>query len=169
MCYVNPRPVDDEIVDIYSTDYGGTREKIFSSDELMRRDRFMELIARWIDDRIDISSSPGKVLDIGCSEGSLLVALQKRAWDVWGVEPTPHFAEVARQRCGEHIKTGYLEQAGLPYGYFDMITIAQTLEHMPDPMSTLQIIRKLLKDDGVLYIDVPNVLKPKHAKCFAFL
>jgi SAM-dependent methyltransferase len=40
---------------------------------------------------------------------------------------------------------------------FDFIIMAHVLEHFIDPSKAIQIVRKLLKDDGILYIEVPSL------------
>ena len=153
-------------MELYATTYAGTRSYQVSERELRARDNFLERRVQWIDQKLNLSRQPGRVLDIGCSLGSLLKAFQKRGWDAYGIEPTPHYAEIARKRCGDNIFTCFLEDADLPRSYFDIITLTQTLEHLPNPVQIMAIIRNLLKDDGILYIDVPNVLKPHNFQMF---
>src|SRR5207248_10740686 len=51
---------------------------------------------------------------------------------------------------------GTLPHPELLPGSFDVITMRQALEHVPDPRATLRIARELLDADGVLVIQVPN-------------
>jgi len=39
---------------------------------------------------------------------------------------------------------------------FDIITILYVFEHLADPTLALEQIKKILKNDGILVIDVPN-------------
>jgi SAM-dependent methyltransferase len=43
---------------------------------------------------------------------------------------------------------------------FDAINIEQVLEHVPDPVETLQMIRSFVTVDTVLRVTVPNILRP---------
>lgn len=54
-------------------------------------------------------------------------------------------------------KIGNLEQE-LPYldKQFDTVYIGEVLEHMQNPGLALKEINRILKDDGVLILDVPN-------------
>lgn len=45
----------------------------------------------------------------------------------------------------------------LPPSTFDCITFNDALEHFEDPWQTLQRVRTLLEDDGVLIVTLPNV------------
>ena len=42
-------------------------------------------------------------------------------------------------------------------GYFDVITLFHVLEHFVEPNKELERISKLLSDDGILIIEVPNL------------
>lgn len=101
-----------------------------------------------------------KVLEIGCAAGNLLNVLRQRGWDVYGIEPTPHYAEFARKTYGLNVLRGFFEDADFPESFFDFVVLAQTLEHMPDPTRLLIDIGRVLKQDGFLHIDVPNIMSP---------
>ncbi len=45
----------------------------------------------------------------------------------------------------------------MPKGYFDLVSILQTLEHIENPVSFLRKVGEFLKPDGTLYLEVPNV------------
>lgn len=166
LVYVNPQPEDAELHNLYSATYAGVRSDLPTEKRLLQQEREAEGGLRWIDKRVSIGDRTGKVLDIGCGVGSLLNAFSKRGWDAYGIEPTPHYAELARERYGLKVITGFLEDANLPCCYFDMVTLTQTLEHLTDPTQALMSLRNLLKEEGVIYIDVPNILKPKHFRFF---
>ncbi len=56
---------------------------------------------------------------------------------------------------GLNIFSGTLETAGFSNDFFDVIHISHVLEHLPDPTQTLKMCNRILKDDGVLLIEVP--------------
>jgi len=119
----------------------------------------VDLTLRWLNERVSLYDKPGKVLDIGCGMGSLLGGFKKRGWDAYGIEPTPYYSEFAREKYGAEVITGFFEDANLPSSYYDMVTLSHCLEHLPDPTQTLTRVRSLLKDEGLIYIGVPNILK----------
>ena len=91
-----------------------------------------------------------RLLDVGCGDGSFLLAAQREGWEVAGVEINP---EPAR-RAGLHIVEA-IPQAHQA-GPFDCITLWHSLEHMPDINAMMQQLRKLLNRDGTVIIAVPN-------------
>jgi len=166
LVYVNPQIDESELHNLYATNYAETRHDLPDEKVLQRMEAMAEERWKWLEKRAPMNGHGGKVLDMGCSAGSLLNAFQKKGWDAYGVEPTPHYAEFARERYGLKITTGFLEEANLPSSYYDMVTLTQTLEHLADPTQALLRIRGLLKDGGLVYIDVPNIVKPKHFRFF---
>jgi SAM-dependent methyltransferase len=43
------------------------------------------------------------------------------------------------------------------FGSFDFIRLSHVLEHMPDPVRSLKTLQRWLADDGVLYLETPNI------------
>lgn len=94
----------------------------------------------------------GNLLDVGCSVGEFLHKA-KYFYDVEGVEVNPHTAEVAAQHFKVHRKV--LSSLNLGKDY-DIVTLHQILYGVPDPVELLRDIHKILRDDGILYINTPN-------------
>jgi len=97
---------------------------------------------------------PGKTLEIGCSVGILLSILKEKGWEVWGVEPS--ISAKAAGKKGIKVVNNVFEKADLPKGYFDLIILNHTLEHLEDPRGILKKARTLLQKGGKIFVDVPN-------------
>ncbi|MEI8188389.1 MAG: class I SAM-dependent methyltransferase [candidate division NC10 bacterium] len=96
-----------------------------------------------------------RLLDVGTGIGTFL-ALAREQFDVCGVEPSLAGVRKARELYGLEILHGSLEGAGYPEKSFDAITMWHVFEHLPYPGDTLGLCRRLLKQDGKLFIAVPN-------------
>jgi len=96
----------------------------------------------------------GKVLDIGASTGIMLDIFKKNGWQTWGVEPSES-AKIAKKK-GHKIIKNYFEKTKLPNNYFDLVIMNHTLEHLDNPPKVLKKIYRLLKQGGILFVDVPN-------------
>ena len=94
----------------------------------------------------------GKLLDIGCSVGDFLHKA-KYFYDVEGVEVNPHTSAYAKKYF--QVYTDYLDNLNLEQKY-DIVTLHQILYGVPDNVSLLKDIHKVLNDDGILYINTPN-------------
>ncbi|MCP5396821.1 MAG: class I SAM-dependent methyltransferase [Sphingomonadaceae bacterium] len=98
-----------------------------------------------------------KLLDMGCSSGQFLNAARGAGYEVQGLELSPHSSQFARDHFGLPVYTGLLESAGFEPGSFDVITLFDVIEHMPDPLAHLHAAFDLLKPGGVLLQSTPNI------------
>lgn len=97
------------------------------------------------------------VLDIGCSTGHFLEALKGRVKERIGLELNLREAKFAKANLGLKIYTEPLEMTEIKEAPFDLITVLQALEHIENPLKFLETIKKFLKPEGFLYIEVPNI------------
>jgi SAM-dependent methyltransferase len=103
-----------------------------------------------------------RLLDVGCGGGWFLRICKKLGADVHGVEPSPHGAEISR-RQGLNVFHGTLDEYADRQDTatkFDVITANHVLEHVPDPVATLAIMKQLLAPGGYIWIAVPNAAYP---------
>jgi SAM-dependent methyltransferase len=99
----------------------------------------------------------GRLLDLGCGSGGFLREMQRLSgWQVQGIEVNKDMATFARDRLGLEVREGTLEEARLSDSYFDVVTMWDVLEHLSDPLATLQEIHRILKPSGVLISSSPN-------------
>ncbi len=103
----------------------------------------------------------GKLLDIGSGSGWFLQNMQSLGWKVEGVDIDPVSAEKAKKR-GVHVCVGTLEQQGYPDASFDAITLRHVIEHLHDPVHTLQECYRILSPHGYFVIITPNVESNGH-------
>ncbi|AKL72323.1 Glycosyl transferase family 2/Methyltransferase domain [Actinobacteria bacterium IMCC26256] len=101
------------------------------------------------------SQKPGKVLDIGCSDGSVASELRASGHEVTGIdlEESPGVRENV-----DHFFKADLDK-GLPaeiVGKFDIVLAADVVEHVRDPANLLSEMRELLSSDGSIVVSVPN-------------
>jgi len=116
--------------------------------------------AAWIEAQVG-SLEGCRVLEIGCYEGFLLHLLRERGARVQGVEPSVRAAWLGSEQWGVPIEVGLFEDQSLPDGGFDLIVLSHVLEHLTDPRDTLARCHRLLAPGGRLFVEVPNVLKPR--------
>lgn len=108
----------------------------------------------------DFDFSGKKVLDVGCGYGHLLYILKKKyGCEVLGIEPSAEAAKTGGRVFGISIKPVLLEEFSSP-SRFDVVLCSHVLEMVDNPVLFLQNLKGLMKDNGVLYIEVPNILRP---------
>jgi SAM-dependent methyltransferase len=100
----------------------------------------------------------GQLLDVGCATGDFLdVMRQYPGWEVCGVELSDYASRYAREQLGLDVRTGTLESAQFPEAVFDVVTLWDVIEHLPDPLGTLRQIHRLLRPGGLLVFNTPNL------------
>lgn len=99
-----------------------------------------------------------RVLDVGCGTGAVtLIANTGHANTVTGIEPNAQRAALARSR-GLDVRVGLLDDAFCQDGdMFDVVMSSDVMEHTANPGEFLQLMRRVVKPDGLLLISVPNV------------
>jgi len=100
----------------------------------------------------------GRLLDVGCGVGYFLDIAQKAGFDTYGIDFSSVAAEVAKEKFGLTIRVGELKDTEIRAQNYDIISLWNVLEHFYDPIMNLSIIHKLLKKDGILFIETPNIL-----------
>ncbi len=99
----------------------------------------------------------GRILDIGCSVGIFLNLACKSGWDCTGIELSTTTADYAKDRFKLNVINKKLQDANFPGRYFDVVTMWDVLEHIPDPINELKEVHRILKDNGLLVVQVPNI------------
>jgi 2-polyprenyl-3-methyl-5-hydroxy-6-metoxy-1,4-benzoquinol methylase len=105
---------------------------------------------------------PGErdLLDLGCGAGAFMRFMAVRGFSVTGAEINSATAALARAE-GLDVRTADFDDAvdalAREGRRFDVVTMIHTLEHLPDPLRALRRLRSILRDDGAVAINVPNV------------
>ncbi|MFO1326922.1 MAG: class I SAM-dependent methyltransferase [Rubrivivax sp.] len=93
----------------------------------------------------------GRLLDVGCAAGFFL-AEARAFYQVQGVELSEWSSAYARERLNLPVFTGTLQQAALPAGHFDVVTLWDVIEHVPDPVPLLAEAARVLAPGGRLVL-----------------
>jgi len=112
---------------------------------------------RWKINQINALKKNISILDYGCGTGELLAACQDQGWQIAGLEPNAHARQKAAEITGTNIADSLNQFAGQQ---FDVITLWHVLEHVMDLKQKLSELKTLLKNDGLLFIAVPNCQSP---------
>ena len=150
--FTNPRPPQKELGRYYESDeYISHTNKgnslINTGYKIARRftlDSKLRLIQK--------HSPPGRILDYGCGTGAFLQHCQKNQWQVQGVEPN----EQAREIANDVTKNNVTDSVDNLNEQYDAITLWHVLEHISKLNETIEQLKKLLKQQGSMFIAVPN-------------
>ncbi len=114
-----------------------------------RRRIFFHLLDRELDGRSDLH-----VLDVGCGAGGMLAPLS-RYGSVQGIDTSPELVEVCHSRGFNQVRIGTAYQLPVADESLDLITLFDTIEHVPDDRRALRECRRALAPGARLFISVP--------------
>jgi len=155
--FTNPRPNAVEIIKYYQSDAYishsnskvGLLNNIYQSVRNYTIKKKINLINKHV--------SRGTILDIGCGTGEFLYQMKKNEWATVGIEP----GNQARNFAVTNYSLPVFEEAHLNTlkdGSFEVITMWHVLEHVHELNQRIETIKRLIKNDGVVIIAVPNHL-----------
>lgn len=114
-----------------------------------RRRIFFHLLDRELDGRRDLT-----VLDVGCGAGGMLAPLA-RYGRVTGIDTSEELVAFCRKRGFDGVELGSAYELPADSGSVDLITLFDTIEHVPDDLRALRECRRALALGGVLFVSVP--------------
>jgi len=160
LVFVSPRIAADRLAEVYGERYWRSPEpKRYGygdyRGEAENWRRTYERRARVLDGRL----RPGaRILDVGCAAGFFAQLMSERGFDVRGIELSAPMVAEARLRIGaDRVHHGTLADAPYEEASFDLITLWDVVEHLPDPIGALRDARRLLGREGLLLIETQNV------------
>jgi SAM-dependent methyltransferase len=113
-----------------------------------------------ITDRVDRVEHGGRLLDVGCGDGHFLSLCAKKGFDCHGVEPSKSLAVYARQMAGVPVIQDDYRGALFDEGCFDIVSLVQVLEHIPQPRVIIDAAYHHLRPGGLLVVEVPSIQSP---------
>lgn len=103
------------------------------------------------------TTGPGRMLDLGCGDGTVLWLAREDGWQVQGVELFPEHAKLVRETLGFEVEVSDLTAYQGVKEAWDCVVLTHVLEHLPDPVGALIKIRGLLRPGGVGVLEFPNI------------
>jgi 2-polyprenyl-3-methyl-5-hydroxy-6-metoxy-1,4-benzoquinol methylase len=146
--YMNPRPHHLSVQDAY----GEVEDVRYVEEEEGRVATFSESLAH-----IRRYAASGRLLDVGCHVGTFIALAEEAGYDVEGVEPSRWAAKRAGERVRGPVRVGVVEDAPLAEGAYDVVTMWDVIEHLPDPSSTLRAVHAALRPGGVFAVTTMDV------------
>jgi 2-polyprenyl-3-methyl-5-hydroxy-6-metoxy-1,4-benzoquinol methylase len=108
---------------------------------------------------LDQIAPASKILELGPASGYMTKILADRNCIIDAIELNPHDAEKAAQYCRKMV-VGSLEDAEvfaeLP-GPYEVVLMADVLEHLRAPEAVLRAVRPRLSPGGMALVSLPNI------------
>ena len=128
----------------------------FSNIYQRARTDLTERCPYWLKALLKFRTPPGRVIELGCAHGGFVSMLRWAGFDASGLELSPAIAQIARDLFDIPMFQGPIEDQAIEPGSLDVIAMMDVLEHLPDPVQTMERCLGLLKPDGFLLIQTPK-------------
>ena len=153
--FTNPRPKEEKIGDYYISEnylsHTNKKEGLFNTlYQIVRKIAIRsktKLLVKTI--------KPKSHLDIGCGTGEFLKSCKDRGVNVTGIEPSESARKMAINNYGLDIKEN-TDLNQFDNNTFDSVSMWHVLEHIYNIHETVNSLSKILKNDGVAIVAVPN-------------
>lgn len=100
----------------------------------------------------------GKILDIGCGNGKILVLAQENGWQPRGLELSESLANSINENFGIAVTiANFLEYVPEKDEVYDLVVLRHVLEHLPDSITAMNKINNLLKHRGYCVMEFPDI------------
>jgi len=182
LLFLSPQSSEMELDKINGAEYfikdpAQTSEHSVAELELSTAKKHLELLKQYQ------AAEGGKLLEIGCGHGYLLMKANEFGYNVTGLECSSHACDIAKANLNGKgtVICGQIELLEHESEKYDVCVLSDVIEHIRDPRGFLLRINRLLKPDGVIFIATPNVeswsarflaekwmeFKPKHLYYFS--
>lgn len=147
LIYVNPQPTPKELNEYYSQNYD--YRYMWRQEESLKDRSDVLMITKF-------KPQKGTFLDVGCGSGLFLLAARRMGFAVKGVDLSKKAIAYGRTKFHLNLtRRSFLKLNKRKK--FDVITMKHFLEHVTDPLIYIIKSKKLLRNDGLLFLEVPNI------------
>lgn len=136
-----------DMYEYYKKYKGYSAEVIFNPLNTLSYNKVLELFAK--------HTNGNSILDVGCGKGDFVYAGVKAGWNVNGIELSQVAVDVAKKFLLPVTKIDFFSSEIHPASY-DVVTMFEVLEHLPDPVKFLVRAAEIVKPGGLIYLTTPN-------------
>ena len=140
----------------------GSHDKFKRIINLPKNDSETKLRIEWIKNRLPSASlkKSKKLIDIGGGSGVFAYEFIDSSWEATLIDLDRTNVYLDRFHNVNVIRKDFLKENFKPY--YDLATMVFVLEHVKDPLLLLQKAISSIKEDGHIYIEVPDSLSFKY-------
>lgn len=153
---LSPQPSEEELKGFYPPEYYfAPTDRVGQIADLYRRLVIQDHV-RFVRRALRNAAPGGPIIDVGCSGGLLARFLRDGGYKAVGLDNSLDAAQRAWRFNAVPVVCGDLLHPPLPEGSCTAMMMFHLLEHVPQPGEFIAAVRRLLKKDGRLIVQVPN-------------
>lgn len=165
LTYLNPRWTRERYLHFYTHEYDDFHRPNINTKPIETGEPIFARMKKLETENEDFHfPTPSKILDVGSGAGANLNFFKRKFPDcsMFAIEPSDNAIRILEENNVEVLARDidtHWHQAH--QRKFDLIIMRHVLEHFLDPVEALRKVGSTLAENGVLYIAVPNNMKPK--------
>jgi 2-polyprenyl-3-methyl-5-hydroxy-6-metoxy-1,4-benzoquinol methylase len=151
-------PTDEQLAEFYARDYRRQYhgEATPSARRVMRAwkngERIYSQLAAYL--------TPGSdVFEVGAGIGCTVKHFERQGHAAGGIEPNQGFQAFAQRRLRARVAGGFLFDLP-PAPRHDCLLLIHVIEHLRSPRAALEHLHAMLRPEGLLYVECPNLAAP---------
>ena len=156
LLFVYPQPSPDELLRIYDDTYFKRGNKYLTANEAESRNRNLDNDMQKIN-IIKKYKESGVLLDVGCAMGDFLYLARQEGFEVAGVEISTSCTDYVKNKLGIDVHGGDLLSAQLPSSTYDVVTLWDVIEHLRNPLETLNETYRIMRPEGILCLSTGDI------------
>lgn len=160
----NMTEVANDAQDFYGKEYWLSHQAQdlgFPDIFLRARTDLPERCLYWLRTLLKYKLPPATILELGGAHGGSVAMFDWAGFDATNLELSPWVVEFSCSTFAVPTLPGPVEQQDIADASLDVIALMDVLEHLPHPVQTIQHCLRLLKPDGVLFIQTPSFPETK--------
>jgi SAM-dependent methyltransferase len=152
----SPIPTDAEVEafyrDAYRLEYKGAA--VPSRRQIVRN---FKRVLSFFQRNAQLFANARTCLDVGAGSGEFMYFAKSLGMEAKGIEPNKGYAAYARESLDLDVDTASIQDTDYPERGADLIRLNHVLEHLNRPVESLKALSRWLANDGLIYIEVPNI------------
>lgn len=125
-------------------------------EEYIKTEQYRKILLHQHLRRVEKYIERGKILDIGCFAGYFLEIAKEQGWKAYGIEPSKWARAIAKKKNLQVIGDD-IETIELAKNQYDVITMWDVIEHLPDTSAILKKCHRSLRKKGIIALGTPNI------------
>jgi 2-polyprenyl-3-methyl-5-hydroxy-6-metoxy-1,4-benzoquinol methylase len=138
---------DHKMYDYYAGRVGLPRDQLYDPLTTSRYEAVLDSLGKKCQGR--------KLLDVGCGQGQFVHTAIKQGWDASGIDLSQSAIAICKT-VGVPCEIEDFFSANLKPNSYDLLTLFEVIEHVPNPGKFIDRTYDLLKPGGILYLTTPN-------------
>jgi len=157
LVFLNPQPTRDALDEFYREEYYQKTPTTIDVDALISNKKWQrDFLFTWLKKQISVDIRDWDILDIGSGYGVWLQWFDKSN-RMSGIDSSKQASKVARDLFGINAYQSDFLANDLMDEQYDLITGLAIIEHFNDPLEALIELNRLLKKNGYLYLQTPDI------------